>query len=197
MAVDREKLVILEAAVLLLAGHAVAKDFVIQDSSGNDLFVVNETGEKNVLNGDLYLNGNALRNPASIDSFFASACSGDQVIQGINADGSYSCVDPASGLSTESLNATLQAGNLANQTINMAGNNLLSVGGLSTSGTFTSSDNYIQGGTASFSNLRDGSGAEIDVQSNFEMNGNSIQSNDGSEFSISNLDAVNDGFSVG
>lgn len=62
---------------------------------------------------------NRLYGDSSGGNFFQSACTDGQVIEGINSDGTYSCVDPAEDLGVENLSETLTAGNVANQSINM------------------------------------------------------------------------------
>lgn len=55
-----KNILILLIGLSLFTGAASAADYIIQDSNGNQLFVVNETGEKQIQNGNLFLNGNAI-----------------------------------------------------------------------------------------------------------------------------------------
>lgn len=56
----KHKNIILALVLILLTATVTASDYIIEDSNGNNLFVVNETGEKQIQNGKLYLNGNSV-----------------------------------------------------------------------------------------------------------------------------------------
>ncbi|QGA80318.1 hypothetical protein [Candidatus Nanohalobium constans] len=56
----KNKKTILTLALIALTATVTASDYIIEDSNGDNLFVVNETGEKQIQNGNLYLNGNKI-----------------------------------------------------------------------------------------------------------------------------------------
>ena len=77
------------------------------------------------MNANSVENLNRLYGDGSGGNFFQSSCNTDgQVVEGINSDGTYSCVDPSEDVEVENLSETLAAGNLANQTIDVGQDNI-------------------------------------------------------------------------
>jgi hypothetical protein len=56
----KNKLVILICLLPMLTAFVAANDYIIQDSNQNPLFVINESGEKQIQNGNILLNGNSI-----------------------------------------------------------------------------------------------------------------------------------------
>lgn len=55
-----KKILLVSAVLFSMIATAAADDYIIRDSGGNPLFTVNGTGEKQIQNGNLFLNGNSI-----------------------------------------------------------------------------------------------------------------------------------------
>jgi len=62
-----KKYIIVTLAALMFIGASSANDYIIQDSSEDPLFVVNNTGEKQVYNGELDMNGNSISSVGGLE----------------------------------------------------------------------------------------------------------------------------------
>lgn len=88
----KDKLLILIGLLLLATASVTADDYIIQDNNQNPLFVVNQTGEKQFYNGNLFLNGNSIidnQGPLTLDGGNVEIPNGnlemnDNEIQNIN-----------------------------------------------------------------------------------------------------------------
>lgn len=159
----------------------------IQDNS-QDSLIFHENNSVVVPNGNLDLQDN------NISNFFKDNCPTGEVIERVNDNGSYQCVNVTNdGEFAQNLEEVLEIGNKAGSyDINMTDQDIVQVDRLETN----ESGNYIDGDLSTFSRVGSGGGSEIDVLSDVEMNGNTLESNDGIEFNISDLQAIKDGFEV-
>jgi hypothetical protein len=149
----------LAAAVLLFTPTVAANDFLIQDDAENPLFLVNGTSGhvgigtvdpafqlavagQTSFSGNITLNDNNISQVNELQDFFAAdKCTGSEVVAEVFANGSYKCTDIETyddfdaNTDNQNLSHVLEQGNVANQSINMSGNNLvLSNGYLSNDG---------------------------------------------------------------
>ncbi|PSH01656.1 MAG: hypothetical protein BRC27_01460, partial [Nanohaloarchaea archaeon SW_10_44_10] len=82
-----KKYIILTLAALMFIGASSANDYIIQDSSGNPLFAVNESGEKQIYNGELDMNGNEISSVGALDlgwrnlTDYPSGCDSDEAVR--------------------------------------------------------------------------------------------------------------------
>jgi hypothetical protein len=187
VSVDSDENLAIENGYLNLNENNIRNVGAIQDNSQTDSLVFQENNSVVVPNGNLDMQQN------DIDEYFDSNCESGDVVQRVYANGSYKCLDIAEGDSAQSLAEVLDVGNKAvDDDINMTDQDIQLVNRLETN----VSGNFIDGSKASFAVLDSGSGGEIDIQSDVEMNSNTLESDDGQEFNISDLQAIKDGFEV-
>lgn len=92
------------------------------------------------LEGDLDMNLNDVENVENLyrddsqTSFFESACGEFRAVKGIYPNGTYKCTEEILEEKTEYLNETLAAGNTAERSINMTGDNVDNIGDLNSNG---------------------------------------------------------------
>ncbi len=85
----------------------------------------------NLANQSIVLAGNDIEDVGNITGFFSNKCSGaNEVVKRIYKNGSYVCETIPEDAGVENLNQTLTAGNISNQSISMAGHNILDIGNL-------------------------------------------------------------------
>jgi hypothetical protein len=141
----------------VMTGYVSAEDFVIRNDDNQPLFVVNGTGEKQILNGNLYLNENVVQDrdgPVQLkgdaellggnlrfsQSNFSIISDGDSVIS-YNSSGKTNILTP-SGIGTrtvlydsanrQDILRAIEGGEveIPNGNLDMRGNEITSVGGM-------------------------------------------------------------------
>jgi len=111
--------------------------------NGNPVLRMNNSGGSNVEvpSGNLDMEGNNITDISNLyrddssTSFFEDACGEFRAVQGIYPNGTYKCTEEILEEETESLNETLNAGNIANRSIYMNGNNFILQGSYLTNDT--------------------------------------------------------------
>ena len=148
------------AVIVLLSGVGGAVNTITFNASQTidfdittaDLGTYNQTG-LNLHNNDLY------------NFFAADQCTGSEVVSEVYSNGSYACTDISTydtDTDDQNLSEVLTQGNVANQSINMNGNNLALNGG------YLSNDGGNEG-------LQIDNSGNVDIPNgNLDMNGNAI-----------------------
>jgi len=134
-----------QAAVVLNSS-----EYVGMNVSNSEVLRANATG--------LDLNGN------KVTGFFSGApdsgggaCGNNEVVQQINADGSYSCTTVSAGTDNQTLSEVLVQGNVANTSIDLGGNKIDDVAAINMNNALT--DGNISNGIS----VTDAAGGSVDI----------------------------------
>lgn len=140
-------------------------------TKGAKVFEVNNGGSATVdTYGNIDLNSNNINNANNVFASQLEIGSGDARLQVVDS-GAISYIVPYDDGSFQNARE-LGYDTSTNQWF--VENGLDAKDGVTTTGGFSSNDDYFQGNTLSVSNINDGSGGEIDAQSNIELNNNDL-----------------------
>lgn len=161
---------------LYYQGSSTHPSFYVRDVTGDGtkgakVFEVNNGGSATVDSyGNLDLNSNNINNANNVFASQVEVGSGDARLQVVDS-GAISYIAPYDDGSFQN---TRELGYDTSTNQWFVENGLEAKDGVTTTGGFSSSDNYLQGNTLSVSNIDDGSGGEIDAQSRINLNSNDI-----------------------